>query len=533
MKRILISITMGLALASVVAAQQPARTIAEIRDAGRRQPSGRAPRPLPLAGHWNLGEEKGGYTPEYQMKLIEQGHHLLPWFLMPNVYAHPEDPRWLTYYEAAIKRAARLQLPISLVSTQWEAVLSNQDEYLKLPWAQNPNTVTVEGQVRREVSPFGAVAPWRAAGKSWGGGMMMRKLQEWYPNPPLVLFISNNEHARLEWIKAEEDRRYVEQYGRRRDAAFKRKVVGDGWIERYRALQQGITEGLVQPAWKERAIYLAYDAFGPAHFARWPGWIEYSLYIPRRSSPWPLAWDGASPSFYLFNWSAITDFTVYSPQVESMNWVMMLEEAYRLNPDYWFELSTWDGHEPELANDKRKFYQRIGQPYTPERYGGMIQFGMWLLRPRVVREFRGYRETVAATEAWFWPIVRAVDRVHEHPVLREFWQQGTLVPNRARQHPYQTIVPEEYQKLDRWFLLGASTDPPGAWELGTALPVYSLALVKGTAPRRQWLVYAHAPAGDRQDVRVTIPEYGAARIEAPVAGAFFLVDERSRTVKRI
>ncbi len=528
------SVAPGLAQTSgETGAEAPPRAVAGIRVASRRQMGSIAPRPLPLAAHWNLGEEKDGYNPAYQMELIREGHHILPWFLMPNVYAHPEDPRWLGYYREAIQQAAKWHLPIALVSTQWESILSNRDEYLQLPPDRNPNVVQADGKVRREVSPFGPVDPWREVGRAWGGSRMMRRLQEWYPDPPLVLMVSNNEHARLDWTKVEDDRRYVEQYGRGREANFKRRLVGDAWIERYRALQQGIGEGMVERDWREKALYVAYDAFGPAHFARWVGWLDYSLYSQERTSPWPLAWDGTSSSFYLFNWSGITDFAVFSPQVETMNWVFMLEEAFRVNPSFWFELSTWDGHEPTLANDKRKFYQAIGQEFTPERYGGMIQYGMWLMRPRVVREFRGYRDTVAATREWFQPVLEAVDRVHLNPMLRQFWQFGRLVPNRARLHPYQTIVPEEYQKVDRWYQLETSLDPTGQWNLGTPLPVFALALVRGQGPQREWLLYTHAPGGSRRDVRVTIPDFGSIRVDVTVGGDFHLINERTRRVTRI
>ncbi len=489
-------------------------------------------RPLPYAAHWNLGEEKDGFSPGYQMKLIDQGHHLLPWFLMPNVYAHPEDPRWLGYYEAAIKRAAQLKLPISLVSTQWEIPLSTTDEYLNLPADQNPNVVTGDGRVRREVSPFGPVKLWQEVGMKWGSSRMMKKLQEWYPNPPMILLVSNNEQQKLPWTKAEDDFRFARLYGRGRNDEFKRKVVGDGWIERYRALQKGIREGLSSKAWKDKAIFIGYDAFGPAHFARWPGWLEYSLYTSGRIDPWPLAWDGGSPSFYVFNWSAITDYTVYSPQIEAMNWVFMQNEALKLNPRFWFEISTWDGHEPG-ESDKRQAYARAGQGFSPERYGGMVQFGMWLLRPRVVREFRGYRDTLAQMEPYFRPIVAAVDRVHGNPTLSEFWRRGELVANRAQQHPYQAIVPREFQGYDRWFLLDTSLDPQRPWELGTPLPVFSLALVKGSAPNRQWLLYAHAPAGARQNVRIVIPGYRAVTVNVAVSGSFYLVDERNQRIVMI
>jgi len=485
--------------------------------------------PLPLAGHWNLGEEKDGYNPGYQLQLIREGHHLLPWFLMPNVYAHPQDPRWKGYYEESLRQAAAWKLPISFVSTQWEAVLSWEDPYWNLPEEENPNIVMASGERRRAVSPFGGVEPWRNAGRQWGGGAMMKQLQAWYPDPPLVLFVSNNEHARLEWTQATEDRRYLRQYGGPLHPDVLRRIVGDRWIERYRALQQGITQELVAPAWRAGAFYVGYDAFGPAHLARWPGWLEHSLYAPQRFSPWPLAWDGASPSYYLFNWSGITDFTVYSPQIESMNWVFMLEETYRQNPSFWFELSTWDGYEPEMANDKRKFYQQIGQTFSPTRYEGLVQFGMWLLRPRVVREFRGYRQTVVETADYFASVLAAVDRVHEDSTLAAFWETSELVVNRAGAHPYQINVPLEYRWRNRWFLLSTTVDPPQPWQLDTVLPVYSIARVKGWWNDRKWLIYAHAPMGDRNGVGIELPGFGRVQIDVPVGGTFVLVDERTRT----
>jgi hypothetical protein len=359
----------------------------------------------------------------------------------------------------------------------------------------------------------------------------MRKIEAWYPDPPLLLFVSNNEPERLWWVKAEDDAHYLKKYGRGRSDDFKRRVVGDGWTERYRALQAGIREGLGSRVWKERVIFVGYDAFGPPHFGRWPAWMEYSLYSNGRIDPRPLAWDGGSPSFYVFNWNESTDYTVFSPQIEAMNWLFMLREAEKLNPRFWFEISTWDGNELEQANDKRKLYASRGQTYSPERYGGMVQFGMWLLRPRVVREFRGWRETLQQAEPYFLPIVAAVDRVHTNTVLAKFWRGGALVVNRSRQHPYQSNVPPEYRNEERWFLLDTNLDPPRPWTLGTELPVFSIALVMGNSPSRQWLVYAHSPLRNRSDVSIAIPEYGTAKVNVSVSGSFHLISESSRTVE--
>ncbi len=527
MRILQIGLPLLLVLLATPAKQAQISVAGGIRAEAMRKDTSSMGRPLPLAGHWNLGEAKNGFGPDYQMKMIEQGHYLLPWFLLPNPNANREDPRWIAYYEDSIKRAAEMRLPIALVGTQWEAMLSVDDEYLYLPPDQNPNVAMTDGRIRREVSPFGPQSAWYEVGMKWGSSQMMKRLQELYPDPPLVLLISNNEHVKLQWTKVEDDRRFARWFGRGLEDDSRRKVVGDGWIARYRALQQGFRDGLTSADWRENSLFIGYDAFGPAHFGRWAGWMEYSLYSKSRIDPWPLAWDGGSPSFYVYNWAAMTDYTVFSPQIETMNWVFMQSEARRLNPIFWFEMSVWDGHEPAMENDKRKAYARAGQQFTPERYGGMAQFGMWLLRPRVVREFRGWQDTLDQAEAYFLPIVEAVDRVHNNLTLREFWRKGSLVANRARPHPYQTAIPAEYQNVDRWFLLDTSLDPKRPWELGTPLPVFALALALGDAPQRQWLIYAHSPLGARQFVQVTIPEYRAVSITVAVGGSFFLVDEKS------
>ena len=483
--------------------------------------------PLPLAAHWNLGEAANGFGPDYQLKLIAAGHHILPWIKMPGPDLKEGDPLWASYYQEPLRRFAQLKVPISLVSTQWEAMLTSDPRYFKLPADDNPNVINLDGTPKPEVSAFAPVRHWRDVGRLWTASAFLKKVIAAYPEPPFVLLVSNNEHAREWWVKVEEDQHYLKRFGRGRSDDFKRKAVGDGWIERYRALQAGMREGLAGTPWEKRVIFVGYDAFGPPHFARWPGWMEYSLYSQGRIDPKVLAWDGASPSYYVFNWNESTDYTVFSPQVESMNWIFMLREALRLNPRFWFEISTWDGHEREMDNDKRKLYARRGQQFTPERYGGMVQFGMWLLKPRVVREFRGWQDTLAQAEPFFRPVLDVVDRVHSSPVLGRFWREGELVVNTDGRHPYQTNVPPEYRNEPRWFLLSTSVDPPRPWRLETPLPVFAIALVTGKAPAREWLVYAHAPLGARKGVGITVPGLGPVKVDVSVEGSFVVVSEKT------
>jgi hypothetical protein len=227
-----------------------------------------------------------------------------------------------------------------------------------------------------------------------------------------------------------------------------------------------------------------------------------------------------------------------------MNWVFMLDWAYRRNPKFWWEVSTWDGnnswdpsqaYSPEwLKKSKACQYMKDGQTYTPDRHEGWAQFGLWLLRPRVYREFRGSTVPRAPWQPFFDRMLAIVDRVHHNPTLTEFWRSGRLVPNRARQHPYQVNIPAKYQRVDRWFLLDTDLDPPRPWTQKTNLPVFSLARVTGDPGRRRWLVYAHSPLEDRNGVRITIP--GCANpitVDVPRKGAFYVVSEGTGKTTRI
>ncbi|MBM4018044.1 MAG: hypothetical protein FJ288_06895 [Planctomycetes bacterium] len=510
----------------------------EIRAEACRSNRSAEGRPLPLAAHWNRGSAPAGFGPAWQLEMIEKGSHLLPWFAFPNLGSTMDagmPGKWTAreYYEAPMKRCSALGLPISLVGTQWESVLLADERFRSHPPQTSARVLSAEGKLIKRLSPVGPVEQWREAGRLWTSSPAMKQLQEWYPEPPLVLMVSNHE-APLG--KFDDEKRWTDAHGTGRDAAYCEAHSGGGWAARYKALLDGMREGLSSPAWRRAARFIAYKVSpAPSHFGRWPQWTQYAAYRPGRMNWETSVWDGGSPSYYLHDWMPITDYTVWSPQVESMNWTAFMEaEALRYNPEFWFEFSAWDGHTGAPGKkSKRDQYAERGQALTPERYGGTVQFGLWLVRPRAVREFRGYLETREAQEPYFRPIAEAVDRVYAVPILREFWRRGALVANRAREHPYQAAVPDEYKNVHRWFLLDTDADPPRPWTLETPLAVFALAHVLGDAPARRWLLYVHAPAGERRGVTVTLPEFGAVRIDAPVAGAFYLAAESGRTVARV
>jgi hypothetical protein len=509
-------------------------------------PNGPAGRPLPLVSHWNTGSQGRGWTPQYQAELLDRGCHILPWFDWPwgdSLDSEKNVKRFHEYYDTLIAYCRELGLPICFLGTQWEAILLGK-EYRELPVQKCPAVIDVNDKVIRELSPFGPIESWQDPAKVYVDTPAMKELQRMYPEPPLVLFISNNEAPDLRWNQVEQSKRYLDKYGKGRPDSFKRQVVAEGWMQRYPAMFKAMRDALVSEVWKKNVRFVGYEAFGPSHFGRWSGWKEYSLITDKWTSPDWYIWDGGSPSYYTHNWNDNRDHWVWSTQVQSMNWIFQLDEALKANPDFWWEISLWDGNAsdwtpqtectPEMIKrSKACQYMKDGQTYTPERYLGWVQFGMWLLRPRVVREFCGSTTPLEPWRPFFEQLLFAVDRIYADPTLKEFWRHGRLVPNRAHKHPYQQNIPEKYRNVDRWFLLDTNLDPPRPWELKTNIPVFSLALVQGENGSRRWLVYAHSPLEDRKNVIVTVPGFGDVTIDVPRAGTFCLVEEHSKEVTPI
>jgi hypothetical protein len=495
------------------------QNLEKIRQESLRQPDDPLGRPLPLASHWHTGTTTDGYGPRKQIELLKQGHFILPWLLLPPL---EETLPALDDEEILIKLCAKHHLPLCVLSSQWERLLSNDPAYDGLPADQNPNVVEVDGKIQRKVSPFGPVDPWRTLGRRWGEHPLLRQMEQWYPDPPFVLMVSNNEQPKLRWHEVETSKRYLDRYGPGKPDDFKRTVVAEGWRIRYGALIGGFREGLT-PRWRSCTQFVGYNAFASPSIGRWPGWPQHSLHYKDRLSVWPEIWNGASVPFYTHPWDASADNQVWSPQTEAMNWAA----AQALLPNdrsFWLELSTWDGHEPGKPNDKRQWYANKGEHYSPARYAGMVQYGMWLLRPRTVREFRPHVETLASMQPYFAEVLAAVDRIHQNPTLREFWRKGELVPNRSRLHPYQQNLPTVLQTIDRWYRLDTSLDPSGPWKLDTRLDVFAVALSLDTASKRRFMVYAHAPNGPKAQVTVHIPESGDVTVDVPVEGGFWLFD---------
>lgn len=497
--------------------------------------------PLPLVSVWNTGASQDlrdeGYTPAWQLQRIDDGHFLLPAFGTPDPSTPSANPdaEQRDDYQKSLRECARRRLPLSFPGTQWDALLTADPRYLQRRARANPNAISTHHRHQPitfvdvwkrtwgVLSPFGPVQGWKEVGRDWGSSAAMQQVQAWYPDPPKVIFISNNEAHKLWWSDAAADQHFLDRAARRGarspDGDDTRRWFGDGWIERYRALQgawRGALLASAHPSWGQRSIFIAYNAFGLRALGRWFGWLQYSLKTSGRADPNPLMWDGAMLDGYLMPGRSFpvgshpypTDYWVFSPQIEYMNDEYHRRQAMRENPKFWLELGVWNGDDEYPPREDK--LASFDPPYTAERYAGMVQFGMWMLRPRVVRDFRGVKGR-SHSEAYVHAVLRAVDHVHHDPVLRSFWRNSELVSNREQQHPYQVLLTPDVAMADRMFLLQAEENPPQPWTVFTEIKVFALARVQGEAPTRRWLIYAQAPRAGALTVRSHVT------VSAPIA----------------
>jgi hypothetical protein len=558
-------------------------------------------RPLPVLGTWDPGFFGGGWVtswptpgfiPDWQIDQVDAGHYLLPtfnglsakWTTSDSVGGIPGNTSCpiSQYYEESLPKAASRGLPISFVSPNWADALL-EAPYLTGQLATNPDVFSATtgspityttgwGATRGYLDPMGPSEPWNEVGQSYtdvASTPLWSNIVDWYPNPPKVLHTDNNESTALWWSQnAQADancstsKRYFDAYGDSTTDEFKRTVVGDGWVTLYNALHRGYQQGLnTSGVYAQNSLYVGYSAIGLNHFRRWNEWDSFSLSIANRFNPAPLFWDGGGPDYY--GNDSRSDYEVWSAQVEVQNIPFQIVDAKKLNPDFWFELNVWDGN----TFGKVEGYLLDGQSYTPDRYKGWAQFGVWVTTPRSVREFRGrerrdsngpnthgydlygtqsWTNTGYTNEQFFLALASAVDRVHTNATLRSFWREGVLVQNTAEEHPYHQAqaAPTGYDDATisddlggRWFLLTASANPDrNTWvygEINTILNVYAIAMVKGSAPNRQWLIYAHAPhprGNDTSTVNTNLTVPGVAvpiNVNVRRAGDFWLLTEGS------
>jgi hypothetical protein len=480
-------------------------------------------RPLPVAAHWNPGQASAsqpGWDPDFVLDYLDAGEYVIPLFRVQMLGVTPEP--W-SYYESGLMRARSYGIPIAIRFTQWDRPFTDDPNYFGLPPADNPNVIDVADgtTIVAKTDPEGPIARWQEVGLEWGSLQTVAEIQAEYPDPPLVIWLNNFEQPRLRWEEAETSWRFVQNHGPGLTGEQTRAIVGQGWIDRDTALWGSLTDQLTAD-WQAVSIPICYSAFGVRKYGQWNGWNGTSLHVPGRFSPWPLVANG-SASYYVLEDPAVhaqTDYRVDGPQMSGMNWNFMLAEALRDNPDYFWEVSSFDG-----GIQRQNWYRFVqGQIYDKARYKGFVRFGLWLTRPRVFREFRLTAQDRALSLEYWDAVLEAVREVHTDADLTRFWRNGELVVNPAHPHAFDNNLVAGYTDVDvdRNFLLDADVNPLRPWTNDMTIEVWSLALVLGEAPNREWLLFTYAPLQSHDDVVITVPGFGDVTVDVPRGNGVFV-----------
>lgn len=523
--------------------------------------------PLPFAANWEDGHNNylTGYSPEWQIDKIEKGHNILLSFTYYFRFGDSFINAYLNeYYLNPIVKAARYGIPIVIKTTQPEALLGSDPWYSLLP-EENPNVVEGDGTVQTRVSPCGPIEHWRTVGegwvnppllldagypesRDWWSNPILAQLQNSYPDPPTVIWLSNNEASDIDYREIHEDYRFEEAYSGDPDYdtwEFRSEIVGGntdltnpgaggyetghGYIPRYNAMFDGMRDQLDE--WSDKIKFVGYE-HDPLCFGRMDDWIAFNPSpIPDRFSTLPYIWNGTSPSYYVNNWQGNRDYLGRSPQLEAMNLLFQRDYYKEIDPDFWWELSTW--FDPEFIEE----WEGKGQEMPPERYEGYVKWGMWLTRPRAVRVFQFSQDPLEENWEWYQPIVDAVDEVHLNPILEQFWRYSEPVLLTEIPHPWQDrdeFWPELFYNGNermRWYQLpnNVTYEPVSSDNYSTmrtkTFNVWIMANVMGTSPNREWLVFAYTPLEAQMNVTAELPEYGNITLTANRGGTYYLVRE--------
>ena len=544
-------------------AEVPPGAVADIAEwATIKEANGPAGRPLPLAGSWVC---TGMFGPRRMVEMIKQGHHVMPtlgsgpgflaryaYILENKGFSEGKLPKYMAEIEPVLAFCAEHKLPISMGGHNWATGPARMEyDYNRAP-EHNRKTFTPEESVRLMVrrdgkvtsgswkmsSPFGPEERWREFGRWWMDNPAMQTLRKQYPDPPMVVWLNNNEAGEIGLKHLDWSLRFQETYGDDLTKDEKVEILHKAYDEKYAALFDEARNVLSEPAWKENTVFVAYNA--------WPRSVKGRTEERNRGSEWK-RFDGTMPEFYLNDWQIYrgkTDYNYWSPQTEGLRIESSQNVIFELDPDHYFASIAWDGGQPAARRSSINclatgmYGSGAVQRWDFARYEGMVQFGLWAMRPRVMREFRW---PVTSHDAYdheaFMAVVRSADRVWDNETLAEFWRFGTLEKSEAFRPPDKRVAGELrfYSRVDA--LLPVDVNPsrdtwPRIWHFKAGrrppvkLRVLALALRLGEAPNRRWLIYAHAPLGAVDMPSVEIPDLG--KVQLPFvsrSGSFFTVAE--------
>lgn len=262
-----------------------------------------------------------------------------------------------------------------------------------------------------------------------------------------------------------------------------------------------------------------------------------------------LCFDAMSPSLYSMG-PVYGDFGRLWPS-EILNMIPQWEwaEANREGASLSREVSL------KITPNAIKAGALVHEPMTAERYAAFATWLLWSIRtPGIPTTLRWFQEStfgpdrILGTETageYLQAITKAVDRICEHPVLREFWLRGKPVVNGVG-HPTDVRLAKlgypDYPRIDdpdnRWRVLGCSASGDRHlwfWDektnsvVGDPMRVWAVA----TELDGQWLVYVWSPFKWLSKIRLWISGRGDFDVDPPNPGEYWIVKPSGLSAERL
>ncbi|QQE10911.1 hypothetical protein JD969_15610 [Planctomycetota bacterium] len=531
-------------------------------------------RPLPLYSYWstyqgNVGtnsnpdthENREYWFPiEEQIEFIKQGYPIIP-----VVELNYMDRGLLDIEKEMITLAAEYNLPICILCPQWERELfewigengvDSENKPLDPYWKNAEGKyATASGGLysgsltdmkqKLLLSPFASDTHWYDVGRKWsnydGHENVISMVEEIYPCPPQIIFVSNNEHPLMkpghEYLFGPNNSYVPEGEDAQEDFCLM-------YASKYSKMIAGIRDNLPTEHWRRNTKFIGYNIIYLGYMGQTLKWND-GLTHPNAMYDYLNAWDGESESAYLSQYRYNTDHSIRSVQIECMNSLFKKQNMLSKNNDFWFETSIFDGcvrTNNETTNDIEKLNQLAieGRPFDRDRYIGLINFMLWLNRPRTLRGFGSYPKIDGTTNPFLQIQLDCVKKLHQQVDLHRFWKHGTLIENTKRNHPYQKFQLNEYPELKdapRFYLLECDENSDVDWnvmdtetitstnpEPDSNIQIFAIALSQDD----EVLIYAHSPYG-LTEANVELPDLGKIKVSCAKDGVYTVINKRQFT----
>lgn len=402
------------------------------------------------------------------------------------------------------------------------------------------------------LSPSGALEAWTAAGDAYGNAQLDAIINA-YPNPPLVMMLSNNEAPKVFWSNHTIDHRFVTENSPidNNDANAKMR---DLWPVRYNALFAAIRNQCASRSsgWNGNIRFFGYQLDGTDVFTGVRGERpNYTMdaFVNGSYGSEAECWDGNSEEWYHQASDGTYDVKPRAVHFsQSVTAVRASDWARTIRPDWIDGLTVYPSGSMIYG------CQVAGHgELDPRRFGGFVRFCTFLMRPSFVHHFQNndggiddpkIPDGFLVDQGTDWPTYAATYGLTRRYTDRDYWDAqldalevfwGEIAEGMGWEldsQPASLEIPINFLRQSEIvgpyatqasvFLMAVDENPDfQTWTVNTE-PIWALCRRDGAG---KGVIYVWNPKADAPCTVNTAD--GAFQVTATPAGAFYLYDGNS------